>query len=288
MHVTDQKLTGRENAAVKLVHGQMHQVDDWKADAIANSRKYALRHFVLNPEKDLTREQLHQAVTEIATEYGFGSQDCILIQHTKDKIDSDAIHHFHLLVREVSPYDGSVMKSSWSHAINERLSRICEHLFGHRFVNGKWTKSVVKELENERPEIAAAIITAGLLDEETPVAAYSDAQKMKAKKAGHDLPTLRAEIAAIVDVSCDGEDIIFGMRQAGMRVKRGDKEGIFIAIVDGCEIGAVHRLAKVQKRVIFDHLDPVIDTQFEYDASHAPESALECVEGPDEPAYTPL
>lgn len=84
-HVMDVKLTGRENEAVSVVHGDPDWLHDFAADALAHGKTYGCRHWIINPSEAMRSEDVDKVIAEIVKEYGFKSEDCILIEHQKKR-----------------------------------------------------------------------------------------------------------------------------------------------------------------------------------------------------------
>lgn len=85
-HVLDLK-SQPENDSVKIVHGDLDILEDWSANAAGWSRKYSVRHFVINPEIDVDDSDRDKVLKLIFGEYGIHSRDCVVIKHVKKKSD---------------------------------------------------------------------------------------------------------------------------------------------------------------------------------------------------------
>lgn len=249
---------GEENENIQNVQGSPADVADMHEDARKRGRKYCVRHWIVSPAEPTTEHQLLQIVAELAKEFGFDTQNAVIVEHAKPRAAPDAFDlHWHVLVGEIDPNSGRVLSSSHDYARNELIARRAEFAFGHRLVPGAHTMAVIAELRNRGMEQQADHLSALAADEgDAPRAAFSHAQHQEAKREGIDLPALRVVVKEAWAGSTDGKGLLAILAEAGLSVQQGTRAGTWIIVDEsGTLVGALDRLAGVRKAAVRERLD---------------------------------
>lgn len=247
---------GDENDAVDFVAGTPADIRDMHRDAASIGSRYAVRHWIIAPHESTTRQQAMKMVGAIAQEFAFDPARAVVVEHRKKRSTDDAVDvHWHVLVGEVDPTTGRILATSYDRIRHELIARMAEFAFGHAFVPGKHTQAVVMGLRKRGLNCVADRVEEFIAPiQAVPAEAFTHARHQQAKRHGLDLPALKQAIKRSVHSAHCQEDIITALAAVGLETKAGDKPGTWIAVdaENGVLLGALHRLAGVQKSAIND------------------------------------
>jgi hypothetical protein len=250
---------GNENDAVDYVAGTAADIRDMHRDAVSIGSRYAVRHWIIAPHESTTRQQAMKMVGAIAQEFAFDPARAVVVEHRKRRSTNDAVDvHWHVLVGEVDPTTGRILATSYDRIRHELIARMAEFAFGHAFVPGKHTDAVIKGLRKRGLHCVADRVEKFIASfpaiPTIPAEAFTHARHQETKRLGIDLPALKQTIKQSVDHAHCQEDIVSALTAVGLEVKAGDKPGIWIVVnaESGVLLGALHRLAGVQKSAIND------------------------------------
>lgn len=245
-----------ENDAVDFVSGTPADIRDMHRDAISVGSRYAVRHWIIAPHEATTRQQMTKMVGAIAKEFTFDPARAVIVEHRKKRTANDAADiHWHVLVGEVDPITRRILSTSYDRIRHELIARMAEFAFGHTFVPGKHTEAVIKGLRKRGLNCVADRVEEFLKpSQDIPAEAFTHARHQECKRLGLDLPALKQAIKRLVDDAHCQEDINTALAAVGLEAKAGDKPGIWIVVdaESGVLLGALHRLAGVQKSAIND------------------------------------
>lgn len=245
-HVLD-KRDGNESIAV--LTGSRETILAGDAIARAWGQKYGLRHFTISPDVPLDASQLREAVRLILAEYRVPADNPMaMVEHVKDRADGTQVPHYHFLVGEVNPETGRVLDSRHTMRRNEKLSRMCEVMFGHPLVKGGHNRVVAAALRREgRIEIADAM--AGLAEGDRPRSAFTEKQHQRAKRLHHNLPEARQAVQAAMTEADGPAALITALARSGLRVLPGLKSGVRVVAnrETGVVLGSLDRLAQMRR-----------------------------------------
>jgi len=176
---------GIDNDAVAFLSGTAADITDMHSDALAKRSTYSIRHWIISPHEATSRTQMREVLGMIAGEFGFDPERAVIIEHQKPRTTSDAhFTHWHVLVGEIDPASGKVLRCSFDRIIHELVARWSEFKFGHRFVQGVHTKSVIAGLRKRGASEAAKVIQRELGGAEPPSReAFTNAQHQARKRA---------------------------------------------------------------------------------------------------------
>ncbi len=245
---------GAENESVAFLQGTPTDISDMHRDAAAHGALYAVRHWIVAPQDRTTRGQMNELLAILAEEFEFDPARAAIIEHRKKRATDDAFEiHWHILVGEVDPATGRILKSSFDRVKHELIARISEFKFGHPFVLGKHTKTVIKGLRSRKLDCIADGLEA-IFDPEAPLPAeaFNQSQHQEKKRLGHDLPAVRQLVKRAANEAKTGLALKNRLMTAGLHVKAGNKPGTWIVVnaADAVLIGALHRLAGKRKSEI--------------------------------------
>lgn len=235
---------GTDNEAITIVGGTMADMRDCVDEARRFGRSYCLRHFIIAPAQDMTRQQFKRAVDMLATEFGFDAKHVLIVEHEKPRAVAEASSgHWHVVVPEVDS-SGRVLSSRHDHARHEKISRMLELEFGHQVVPGAHDVAVLAALRNEGRDDLADRLAGHLGQGDRPVSAYATAGHQAAKRSGIDLAIIRQNVQAAFAGASTRHDFIDRLGAHGLTAAPGDKpERWVITTTAGLFLGAGHRLA---------------------------------------------
>ncbi len=185
------------NEYIEVLSGSAEDALSAEAMAMSDGHKYGLRHIIINPEEELTSEQLEWMIDQINEEYGFAADDPMLIvKHQKNRnSEGPSAAHYHIL-RASSSADGKVYDAFNFQKRNELIARRSEIEFGHRQIRGKHNTYVYHQLV-DRGDQATADRVHHLTESSPSLAKFGSKSKAKAERAGVDLPAISAAIASL-------------------------------------------------------------------------------------------
>ncbi|MEP0452959.1 relaxase/mobilization nuclease domain-containing protein [Roseibium sp.] len=225
----------------------------------------SLHHITLSPEKEIDDIQSHQMVRETLKSLGAEDHAWVLWHHEKIRYaKGGGAPHFHLVVGHVGP-DGKALDDGNSFRKLEAVARSLEVDWGHEVTPSRRAIRVARDLVEDRPDVAAAIVRAQ--GQELPKSAMTSNSRAATLRQGVDLPKVRAEIAAAW--KNDGPE---GVRKAGYEILPGKKPGVWIVVQNGVELGALDRLVRVKRAAIREAIE----------AESAQIAKFECSEKPVE------
>ena len=239
-----------ENEQITFLRGTPADIQDMHRDALSHDATYSVRHWIVAPHETTTRPQMRLVLEQLAKEFGFDENRAVVVEHCKKRSVVTATDvHWHVLVGEVDPATGRILRSSFDRVIHELISRVSEHTFGHAFVGGKHTKSVIKGLRKRKFACIADSLEQ-IVGKETsiPVEAFTHAQHQEKKRLGLDLPALRKEVKTAMNCANSRSELIEKLRASEMTLVSGDKPNTWIVCgSNGVLVGALHRLAGWRK-----------------------------------------
>ena len=263
-HNVKTELGSTRGLGARDIRGSLKELDAGAAGSRTDRHAYHL-HMDPGPTEKWTDDTRREAWASLEREMGLEDAPYVEVRHTTwrdlepgDDVDRvRAIHgneavrerdgggHQVLMPHEHRVYDltrdnGSVIDLSHDFARREKVARTVEHDNGFDFVPGKHNRAVVARLDNERPDVAAAIRAAGLCDIERPGASTSPKERAQAERTGVDPRAIGATALAAWRASDNGESFQAALREQGLSLAMGDRAPV---IVDGT--GNAHPLARM-------------------------------------------
>lgn len=192
-------------------------------------------HVHCDPVGDQAEQMRTRFFELFESEFGLEDQPMCGAVHASKDGRPDHEHRAYSLVRD----DGSVIDLSHDYARREKVARIIEHEFGQPFVVGKHNRAVHSVLLIERPDVAAAMELAGLLDVDRP-SALSPQDRHQQERTKVSKSEVQAAAWTAWKASDDGKSLETALANSGLRLAQGDKAAV---IVDAT--GNTHPLARL-------------------------------------------
>ncbi len=252
------------NEYIEVLAGSAEDALTAEAMSMADGHKYGLRHIIINPEEDLTADQLDWMIDQINEEYGFAKDDPMLIvKHQKDrKSDGPSAAHYHIL-RASSSAEGKVYDAFNFQKRNELIARRSEVEFGHRQIKGKHNTYVYHQLV-DRGDLATADRVHHLTESSPSLAKFGSKSKAKAERAGVDLPAISAAISALKGQG--PADIAKGLSAIeeqfpGISIDRGDRRKVIVVRAEDDVILNANKALGIKARDV----DKILENKEKYD-----------------------
>ena len=255
-HVTN----GDDNDEVQLVCGNVADLQDARADALRFGREYAVRHFILSPEQDISSEQRTGLIHKLAAEFGFDATQAVVWRHRSPRaVESVSNEHFHLLCREVDAVTGAVLSSSHNYARHEKIARTVEvewKLGGHTITRGAHNRAVLDALNaDDRTDVVKALEAAGIADTPRQAESFDENDHQRLKRLGLDVPKLRVMIATALSTSRSLADFNNELTAIGLRVRAGERRDTpIVETLDGVFVGGLARLTRLRAAALKERL----------------------------------
>ncbi|CAN7634076.1 hypothetical protein LJR030_001731 [Rhizobium sp. LjRoot30] len=241
---------GDDNHVVEYVRGTATDVADMHHDALTKRSTYSIRHWIIAPHEATSRAQMHEVLRMIAGEFDFDPERAVIIEHQKPRATPDAhFTHWHVLVGEIDPCSGKVLRCSFDRIIHELVARWSEFKFGQRFVQGAHTKSVIAGLRKRGASEVAKVIERELGRAEPPSReAFTHAQHQAKKRAGADVPAVRQAVKQAMATATTRAELEASLAASSLLVAAGDKCDTWIVTDEHGEcIGSLVRLSGTRK-----------------------------------------
>lgn len=244
---------GNDNDAVEFLRGTATDIADMHQDALTKRSTYSIRHWIIAPHEATSRMQMREVLAMIAEEFAFNPERAVIIEHKKPRVTADAHSaHWHVLVGEIDPASGKVLKCSYDRIIHELVARWSEYKFGHRFIHGAHTTAVVAGLRKRRAIDVAESVEAQFGGAEPPSReAFTNALHQAAKRIGNDVPATRQAVKHAFAKASTRAELETALAASELQIMAGEKPSTWIVTdMDGEFIGSLGRLAGKKKSEI--------------------------------------
>lgn len=237
-------LNAENNETVEIIGGDPEQMNELDQLAQVNGQKYSLRHFIINPERDLSDEQWDRAIEMHKKEFGWGDREHAIVAHRKVRADGSTVEHRHLLVEDADQ-NGKILHIAHQFQRNEKLSRMMEYEFGHKLIRGKHNRAVINALEKEGRNDVADAMKEKRLDQGKPaLAQFSSRMNARAKRLDVSLPTIANDCKKAMGARGAGLALAIAERDQGVTIRRGDRRDSVVMEKDGEVIANVNKMFK--------------------------------------------
>ncbi len=88
--VADHVLRGADNISITVLQGVEADLEDMATDAAAHGSMYAIRHYHMDPDQPITRDQVFEALRLVAAEFGFDADKALVVEHRKPRANGGA------------------------------------------------------------------------------------------------------------------------------------------------------------------------------------------------------
>jgi len=207
----------------------------------------AYLHMYISPSRDMSRDELVKAV-DIALKH-FGAEDhaVALVFHEKDRANGKGNSHVHAVASRFGP-DGHVLPSGFNKIKMETAMRLAEYELGEAPTLGRHTASAIKWMKaNGRPEVAAWLEKAHGQNPEKPRSIITPDARQGLERKGVVMATVRQTVTAAWERSDNGKSFAAALAESGLKITKGEKDGVFLVHQGDTQIGALDRIIK-QKR----------------------------------------
>jgi hypothetical protein len=221
----DHVFRGQDNESINLVQGVERDAEDYFDRARQEGRHYAIRHFIISPEAETTRDEMMEVVRDLGKEFGFDPDDAVIVEHQKPRFGEDVFDkHWHVLIADWDRNgDGNVVDTSHNFARQEKIARLAEWKFGHPFVEGAHHDAVVSALKRDGFRQAALALSAAFPAPAEPGNAFTHAEAQRAKRAGANLSKVKSVVRAAWLNTLTVLDLHDALKPHGLLIAVGDK-----------------------------------------------------------------
>lgn len=248
-------LRGPQNEAITLLQGSEQQLRDAVRDAQAGNSKYSLRHYKISPGEAATPDDVRGIIDELGREFGFQSECVTIVWHQKPRAGGAGFdHHAHALVPEYDPVRNRVLDWHNSYPRHEKIARLAEERLGHAHVAGRHNAAVAHALTSGGKRTLAETVER-LAEQPRPNSGYRTETHQRAERTGRNQPADRLAVREAWERSDSPQAFTAALAEQGIRVRAGEKQGVWIAERGGDLVGAVHRLAGADRDEVARRLD---------------------------------
>lgn len=245
---------GKGNEEIVCVQGSKAALAMMVDDARAAGRTYGIRHIVISPEETTSRTQALDVLYLHGAEFGYDVDDCRLIEHRKPRQDGQGFAvHWHAAIPEMKP-DGAVLDSRFMFKRNEMVARLAEARLGHHLTPGRHNAWAAAALEQrgfhdaaQAVRLGPAALSFGPAAQAAPRESYSSATHQILRRNSISTPAIKSAITAAWTTRSEENGLPFKdmLHACGIDLVPGKRPGAWVAVVDGVEITALHRLLKI-------------------------------------------
>jgi hypothetical protein len=227
-------LISDENESVRVVRSRgvvsesiLGALQEFQAIANASNCKKHMFHVSASPHPDevMTEKQWQILWRQHEKINGLENALYIEVEHVKH-----GRTHRHRVYERVNSDTGKAINLSWTRLKNERLSRMVEVSFGHKIIQGKFNRSVIKHLYKDGyKKIAQQLVAAGIAESDQRVTQITHSENQQIKN-GFDLKAARTLIADCWVISDNALSFKAALNEVGFQLADGDKAGVPVVI----------------------------------------------------------
>lgn len=241
-------------------------MDDMFFALKATKAESAFLHISLSPSRSMDDDELRQVAEIVMRHFDAGDNQAALVIHEKERAGGDGHRHAHLVLGRVSP-DGEVLPAGFEKIRLETAMRIAEFEMNEPVSLGRHHASAVKWLRNNgRDDVADFMVSVHGENPAKPTSRASPASRQMIERvAGKDLSSISADVKSAWEKSDNGQSFSAALASAGLTVKAGKKDGVFVIMDGDQELGAVDRLLKEKRATVKSKMG-----DFKYDNTTQP------------------
>lgn len=202
-----------------------------------------IKHYSISPAPGFEWSEAQWDRAWQVLEDEFGLRGTPRVRHKKKRAGTDkASTHEHAAFPAVNPDTGEALRFSHEYMRNEKVARILEAEFGEPFTRGRHNKAVIAALMDDgRFDVVQAMIDAGLVTRDRPLAKRTHAEHQQAKRTRSSPEDDRVRIWSAWTSVADGVPFEDAFETQGMVVAAGDKAGAVVVVTLA---GAVYELGR--------------------------------------------
>lgn len=203
-----------ENERIEVLAGDRAALHDAHALATVKGCRYALRHWSISPEREMTPAQLSVFMKSIDTEFNVGAdRPRLIVRHVKD-----GRSHFHVAIAEVDPETLRVLDCRNDFRRLEGLARLYEQEHGETIQPTRAERRMHK------------------------VEGFSDTARKRAERTAPEFDRTKLRRAAAQGRSAFVQEL----GRQGLRITEGEKGPILVSI-SGAFVAAASRAAGMKR-----------------------------------------
>lgn len=235
-----------ENEYIDVLNGSRQNIDNCVSDAKSMNRTNSVIHFIVSSDEAITREQALKCTSMLGNEFGFSSDDIMLMaEHGKERHNGTSDNkHWHFLVRANNPENGKTLNLSNAYKRQELVARTFEIENDLKLTQGRHNKYVYHNIDEKYRALIAP-----LCDGDLPNSFTNDNSAQQAKRDGRDLFSLKDEAKNIFNESSSWNDFQTKIKERGWTIEQGTKKTDVLILNDekGKLIGSVSRVLGIKK-----------------------------------------
>lgn len=249
-----------DDAKIELLNSAASSLDEVMSDMMiardGSRAKDAFLHLSISPARDMSHDELRQVAGIVARHFGGEENQAALVFHEKDRANGKGNRHAHLVLGKVSP-EGDVIPAGFEKIRMETAMRIAEFEMGEPATLGRHHTSSIKWLrENGRQDVAQWLDLAHGSNPEKPKSPASPAKRqMIQRAAGTDLATVTTTVRDAWARSDNPQAFAAALAEGGFEIQQGQKDGVFLVVKDGVQVGALDRLLKEKRRDVAQRME---------------------------------
>lgn len=253
-------------ARVEVINSAAHDLqsamDDMQLARDTSKADAAFLHLSLSPSRDMTDDELRQVATIVTKHFGAENHPAALVIHDKDRASGKGNAHGHLVIGRVG-YDGVVIPSGYEKIKLETAMRIAEFELGEPATLGRHHASAIKWLRaNDRADVADWLDLAHGPNPEKPTSPASPGIRQKIERVtGTDLATVTMSVRDAWSRSDNAQAFTAALAESGFEIQKGQKDGVFLVMKDGLQVGALDRLLKEKRRAVASRMEGFTNEQ---------------------------
>ncbi|KPD10367.1 hypothetical protein [Phaeobacter sp. 11ANDIMAR09] len=237
-----------QNEAVELLQGDPEALEVADKFAVLAGHTNGLIHITISPNEPLTPEQLTKTIGAINEEFGFSSDDPILLtRHFSRRGNGKMMDHFHY-VRPAADGNGRVYRMYRSKKRDEAVSRFCELEYGHQLVSGAHNDFTHKRMLERGLDDFADQLT-DLINSRSK-SDFGSKENQRGLRLGFDMKTYHHELRNIAALPRNQQPAAFAElidRFDGIRILQGDKGSRLNLITsNGEQLHNANRILKIK------------------------------------------
>lgn len=260
-----------ENARVELLNSgaeNLHEIMcEMEIGKLGSRIDAAFLHVSVSPGRAMSDDELREAAQIVIKHFDAETHPCALVFHEKERTGSDANKHIHLVIGRVD-HNGHKIESGFEKIKLETAIRIAEFELKEPSTLGRHFDKTAKWLEkNGRTDVLDYMIAQHGFDQEKPVSAASPEKRAKIEReTGAKFADLKSTIQQTWSNSVDANAFANSLNSQGFSLEKGKKEGVFLVMKDGVQVGALDRILKEKRADVSRKME---DLHHEYTNSNS-------------------
>jgi len=247
-------------AKVELLNSAASTLDEVMDDMMiardGSRAKDAFLHLSISPARTMNDDELRQVADIVLRHFGAEDHPAALVIHEKKRANGEGDRHEHLVVGKVG-LNGQIIPAGFEKIRLETAMRIAEFEMGEPATLGRHHTSSIKWLRaNGRDDVAQWLDLAHGSNPEKPKSPASPAKRqMIQRAAGTDLATVTMSVRDAWTRSDNPQAFAAALAEGGFEIQKGKKDGVFLVVKDGVQVGALDRLLKEKRRAVADRME---------------------------------